>query len=352
MIQADNQTEQHQDKPSGEDASLEEILQQFLSFLSMQRRYSNHTVRGYESDIHIYLRYAQRLHIQALAPSTREVRGYLSDQMNAGYSRKTINRRLSSLRTFFRWLNVSHVSQCNTVSAVQGPKITKHLPQVLSSSEIDELFSSLEKAMDSTENTVMASKQVTQSSSHAGGATTNAVTEDQALAMRDAAFFEVLYATGARISEVANLTLPQVNCASGRMRLMGKGSKERDVILHKQCVNALELYIQHSRPLLLTKQKGTEKPSDALFLSKTGRPLSADSLRKIFKRRIVEAGLDPSLSPHAMRHTFATDMLNGGADLRSVQELLGHASLSTTQIYTHLSSARLKAVYAQAHPRA
>ena len=170
--------------------------------------------------------------------------------------------------------------------------------------------------------------------------------------MRDAAFFEVLYATGARISEVANLTLPQVNCASGRMRLMGKGSKERDVILHKQCVNALELYIQHSRPLLLTKQKGTEKPSDALFLSKTGRPLSADSLRKIFKRRIVEAGLDPSLSPHAMRHTFATDMLNGGADLRSVQELLGHASLSTTQIYTHLSSARLKAVHAQAHPRA
>ena len=123
---------------------LEEIVEGFLVFLSGQRNYSAHTVRAYETDVRTYFRYAKRSEFNALAPSTRNVRGYLSDQMSAGYSRKTINRRLSSLRTFFRWLNVSQISSCNTVSAVQGPKIAHHLPHVLSTAEIDALFAVLE----------------------------------------------------------------------------------------------------------------------------------------------------------------------------------------------------------------
>ena len=133
---------------------------------------------------------------------------------------------------------------------------------------------------------------------------------------------------------------------------MGKGSKERDVVLHDQCVSVLERYLTYARPLLAAKNSNASGDAAAFFISKNGKPLSADSLRKIFKAHVLETGLDPSLSPHTMRHTFATDMLNGGADLRTVQELLGHASLSTTQIYTHLTSDRLKAAHMQAHPRA
>ena len=323
---------------------LEEIVEGFLSFLYGQRNYSAHTVRAYETDVRTYFRYAKRLDFDALAPSTRNVRGYLSDQMSAGYSRKTINRRLSSLRTFFRWLNVSQISSCNTVSAVQGPKIAHHLPHVLSTAEIDALFAVLENDACFETGTEEAGVQLSVPT-----APTNV---KEALALRDEAIFEVLYATGARISEVAGLTVSSVNCDAARMRLMGKGSKERDVVLHDRCVSVLERYLAAARPLLAAKNSNALGDSAAFFLSKSGKPLSADSLRKIFKEHVLETGLDPSLSPHAMRHTFATDMLNGGADLRTVQELLGHASLSTTQIYTHLTSDRLKAAHAQAHPRA
>lgn len=351
----------HQDEMT----ECEDIVQGFLNHLSGERRYSTHTVRGYESDIRAYIRYSLRAGNAILTPSVRDLRGFLSEQMNARYSRKTINRRLSALRTFFRWLNASHMSESNAISAVQGPKIAQRLPSVLSARETEALFASLELE----ENEAAACRISDRQSFSKPHSTTNGQEQlprknelSVALTCRDAAIIELLYATGARVSEVAHLSLPQLDLTTGQVRLLGKGSKERVVIMHRRCVAAVSRYLHEVRPLLQEKKDGgvagcadkdvSRADSATVFLSKTGRPLSTDSIRRIFKRHCLQAGLDPSFSPHAMRHTFATDLLNGGADLRSVQELLGHASLSTTQIYTHLTPDRLLKAHAQAHPRA
>ena len=316
-------------------ANHEALLEDYLDSLSGERNYSPNTVRGYKTDLESYFFYAYRMNVEPLAPTTRQLRGYLADQDRARYSRKTINRRLSALRTFFRWLNVSNISTSNAISAVQGPKIPKHLPHIFSEAEIDNLFDTLEKDIE------IASRM----------AQINGDTTSEALSMRDDALFEVLYASGARVSEIAGMKLSQIDFSINQVKLFGKGSKERIVPLHQRCVDALRKYVDEGRPLLLDPRKRSQK-NDAVFLSRTGNPLSADSIRKIFKSKLEKCGLDTSMSPHAMRHTFATDLLDGGADLRSVQELLGHASLSTTQIYTHLTPERLKAAHSQAHPRA
>jgi integrase/recombinase XerD len=166
--------------------------------------------------------------------------------------------------------------------------------------------------------------------------------------VRDRAFLELLYASGARISEVSRLDVSDLNFSEGQVSLFGKGSKERIVPLYPAALSVVRDYLERGRPLL---SKGEDVSGKALFLSVRGRRMSADALRTVFERRVRIAGLDNELTPHAMRHTFATEMLSGGADLRSVQELLGHADLSTTQIYTHLSVERLKEAARQAHPR-
>ncbi len=311
------------------------LVECFLASLTGERNYSAHTVRAYKTDLNTFFHYANRQLFDPLAPTTRQLRGYLADQDKARYSRKTINRRLSALRSFFRWLNVSQRAASNAVSAVQGPKIPKHLPLVFSASELDALFDSLDRELKEAQ-------RVTEEGKREAG---------QALVLRDEALFELLYASGARVSELAGLTCAQLDLSAGQLRLFGKGSKERIVPLHGQCIKVLQAYLETARPVLLAK-RGDKKGGDAVFLSKTGRPLSADAIRKAFKAQMMKAGLDAAFSPHAMRHTFATDLLDGGADLRSVQELLGHASLSTTQIYTHLTPERLKAAHLQAHPRA
>ena len=311
------------------------LIERYLDSLAGERNYSAHTIRGYNADLNSFFRYANRQKFNALSPTTRQLRGYLADQDKARYSRKTINRRLSALRTFFRWLNVSNISSSNAISAVQGPKIPKHLPHVLSAHEVDVLFDALQQELDAAAKATEATGDKKQ----------------RALVLRDDALFEVLYASGARVSEVAGLKLSQIDLDTGQLRLFGKGSKERIVPLHNQCLAALRVYLEQGRPYLLDPRKKSQATPE-VFLTRTGNPLSADSIRRVFKAQMLKAGLDTTLSPHAMRHTFATDLLDGGADLRSVQELLGHASLSTTQIYTHLTPERLKSVHAQAHPRA
>ena len=164
--------------------------------------------------------------------------------------------------------------------------------------------------------------------------------------MRDDALLELLYAAGLRVSEVSSLELARLDLNQGFVRVMGKGSKERLVPLHQKACQVLENYVLHARPVLKR-----DSESSYVFLSVHGRPLSTNTIRTVFKKKLHEAGLDESLSPHAMRHSFATDLLSGGADLRSVQEMLGHSSLSTTQIYTHLTSEHLKEVHHQSHPR-
>ena len=300
-----------------------EEMKQFISSLQRERNYSPHTFRAYECDLKGYLRFSSRMEFDAFNPTPRQLRGYLADMDAARYSRKTINRRLSALSSFFRWLNVMDLSSSGSASAVSGPKLPKHLPHVLSASDIDALFADLELPQEQFENG-----------------------EVDAVALRNKALFEFMYATGARVSEVSRITLENIQWGSGQALLFGKGSKERIVPLHEQCLLALREYCEKGRPLLSFRPSVTQ-----VFLSTRGNPLSTGAIRKIFKDEMARLGLDESLSPHAMRHTFATDFLDGGADLRSVQELLGHASLSTTQIYTHLTPERLKAVHSQAHPR-
>lgn len=253
----------------------------------------------------------------------RELRGYLAEMDGACYARTTINRRLSSLRSFFKWLDVIGEETNNFADVMKGPKILKTLPHVVRHNDIENLMKVCMDEIEASESDV-----------------------DKAKAKRDYAIMELFYATGARISEVANLKLENINFESGQIKFFGKGMKERIVPIYNIAASALADYIENARVNLL---RGNS--SDICFIGNSGRPMSADSIRKMFYKKCEAAGVSSEISPHAMRHTFATDVLDGGADLRSVQEMLGHASLSTTQIYTHLSAKKLKDVHAQAHPR-
>lgn len=257
--------------------------------------------------------------------SYRDLRGYLAEMDGAQYARSTINRRLSSLRSFFKWLDVIGESSNNFADVMKGPKILKTLPHVVRHNDIDNL---MKLCMDDIE----------------------AASEDtKPYAIRDYAIMEILYATGARISELANLELEYIDFDLGQIKFFGKGKKERIVPIYNIAAEALYDYIENARPILISKCK---TPSNNCFLGNSGKPMSSDSMRKMFYKKCAAAGISSEISPHAMRHTFATDVLDGGADLRTVQEMLGHASLSTTQIYTHLSAKKLKDTHSQAHPRA
>lgn len=294
------------------------LLQDYLAWERDVRRLSAHTVRAYEADLQAYLRWCEGEGVQALDVSYRRLRGYLATMVRAGYAEKTINRRISSLKGFYGWMErEGHVS-ADVADALQGRKLTRRLPKTLNDDEATRLLASCD-AQD-------------------------------AEGLRDRAFLELLYATGARISEIAGLVPADVDYDQGQVRLFGKRSKERIVPLYAAALRAVSDYVEHGRPSLVARAHG-RRPPRALFVSTRGNDMSAEALRRRFERQVVIAGLDPSYTPHAMRHTFATELLSGGADLKSVQELLGHESLATTQIYTHLSVERLKQATKQAHPR-
>lgn len=295
------------------DAKAAQLACDFARHLEVERGLSVHTVRAYCIDVRSYLDWAARSKADPLKVDYRRFRRYLAELNAAGYVTKTAARRLSAVRTFYKYLNIVGACSINPASAASSPKIRRDLPRKTSDSDIGVLLE---------------------------------VCEDDAVGLRDRAFLELLYASGARIAEVARLKTGDVDFSSASVRLFGKGSKERIVPLYKVALDAMQDYMRDGRPKLMIA--GT---TDALFLSTRGKAMSADSLRRVFKKRAAQAGLDPSLHPHDMRHAFATDLVEGGADLRSVQEMLGHASLSTTQVYTHLSLKHMKETYKQAHPR-
>lgn len=298
-------------------------LELFCEALRVERNASVHTVRAYRLDLLDFLRWAQRRDVDPLAVTHRQLRRYLGELDQAGYARTTVNRRLSSLRGFFRWLNVMGIAEADPASALRGPKEKRSLPKVLSTQDMVKLLS-VHGPVD------------------AFGKTRSQSAEDK----RDQALLEFLYACGARVSEASGLLADKVDFRAAQVKVYGKGSKERIIPLHDMALSSMADYLASARGELLGSGS-----SDYFFVSKRGNPMSTDAIRKMFKEAVHAAGLDPELSPHDMRHTFATDLVSGGADLRSVQEMLGHASLSTTQIYTHVSPERLKKVHAQAHPR-
>ena len=302
-----------------------ELADTFLSYLARVRNYSPNTAAAYAQDLDCFLIWASNCGIDVLQATHRDFRRFLSSLSGAGYAKTTVNRRLSAVRSFYSWLVREGVIESNPAAVVSSPKLPKPLPHVLSQEDVEKLL-------------VCA----------------DASTPTGAL---DAALVELLYASGARIGEVASLDVDRIDFSDKSVRLFGKGSKERIVPLYPAALHALDAYLAHARPVLLANHKGgltAEEAADAqraLFINARGARMSERSLRARFEKLLAQAGLAGMATPHTMRHTFATEVLDGGADLRSVQEMLGHASLSTTQIYTHLTPERLREVSLQAHPR-
>jgi len=243
------------------------------------------------------------------------LRRYLAWLNSQGYVKASVARRLSQLRSFGRFLVREDVVRTNPFRAVSSPKVPKRLPRPLSVPETVALLS----APDTT----------------------------TAQGLRDRAILEVLYSGGLRVSELVGLDLNSIDWQRNELRVWGKGSKERIVFLGKPAMAALQAYIEQGRPHLL---RGTT--TDALFLNRSGGRLTTRSVMNILKKYSRMAGLEKRVTPHTLRHTFATHLLDGGADLRSVQELLGHARLATTQVYTHVSQSRAREVYLRSHPLA
>lgn len=291
-----------------------ELVARFLKHLEVERGLSPHTVRAYDLDLQRYLEWAERSGVDPIALDHRTLRRYLAELDRARYARTTVSRRLSSVRSLFAYLATQGLVSSDPSSVLSAPKKPAHLPRLVPNDDLARLL---------------------------------AAPDDSVTGLRDRAVLELLYASGMRVSELCNLTMARLDLAQGQMTVMGKGSKERIVPVHKLAVAHLRRYLAESRPRLARAHSG-----EWVFLSARGNRLSEDAVRRLFKRYLKETGATGSMSPHALRHTFATHLLDGGADLRTVQELLGHVALSTTQIYTHVSMKRLQDVHRTTHPRA
>jgi len=292
-----------------------ELVDRFLAHLALERGASPNTVRAYAADLARYLEWAERSGIDPITLNHRQMRRYLAELDQAGYARRTVARRLSAVRSLFSYLLGEGLAASDPSSVLVAPKIPRRLPKIVPGDALQAML----EAPDA----------------------------DTPLGQRDRAVLELLYATGARVSELSGLRLGDLDLAQGQLTVMGKGSKERIVPVHRKGIAVVRMYLATGRPMLARQDS-----DDHLFLSSRGRPYSSDAIRRMFKRTLTCVGTIQSLSPHSMRHTFATHLVEAGADLRTVQELLGHVALSTTQIYTHLSMKRLQDVHKGAHPRA
>jgi len=301
---------------------MKEQLDGFLTYLSVERSVSDHTVRAYKNDIDQFLVYLKRAKLRFELVDHTFLRRYLSWLKTRGYAGKSIARKIAALRTFYRFLEREGHLQSNPAILLSTPKLEKKLPRCLKVTVMEELLRSPSRKT--------------------------------APGKRDRAILEVLYGSGVRVSEVTGLNLDHVDFFRKEIKVMGKGSKQRIVPLNQNAVEALRMYMIEGRKELLSKCMKTKAKDarEALYLNKNGYRLSAMGIRRMLSKYVKKVGLRQGITPHIIRHTFATHLLEGGADLRTVQELLGHVDLSSTQVYTHLSEARLKEVYLKAHPRA
>ena len=296
---------------------MDEHLNKFITYLIAEKNASPYTVKNYRHEIGEFLDFLKEQGIDSWDVVDRYVlRRYLAWLQAQGYVKASITRRISELRSFCRYLVREGMLDRNPIRAISSPKVPKRLPNYLDLYEVEALLAAPD-AMDPQ-------------------------------GQRDLAILEVLYASGLRVSELVGLNLRNVDLQHGELRVWGKGAKERVALLGEPACRALRRYIREGRLELIKGNRET----NALFLNRLGSRLSTRSVNNILDRYAKLAGLERRVTPHVMRHTFATHLLDGGADLRTVQELLGHADLSTTQIYTHVSQARAKEVYRKAHPRA
>ncbi len=303
-----------------EKIKMEKEINKFLNYLNVEKNYSPMTLKSYTGDLHLFLEFLLERkqqgnwsQLDALA-----IRAYLAKLNRQRAARKTIARRISALRSFYKYLIRENVVKTNPFAKVRTPKLEKKLPVFLEEFEVEELLALPDLST--------------------------------ALGLRDRAILELLYATGCRVSELVNLTKQRLDLSNQYVLLLGKGNKERLVPIGHPAIRALDNYFRDSREPLMAKYHAASH--DYIFVNSRGTVLTDRSVRRILDKYITLMSLQKHISPHSIRHTFATHLLEHGADLRAVQELLGHASLSTTQIYTHITTDRIAKVYEQHHPRA
>jgi integrase/recombinase XerC len=295
---------------------MDELLERFLSYLRTGRNASPYTIKNYGNDIGQFLDYCRSRGVETLERVDRSLlRRYLAELDAAGYVKASIARRVAELRSFGDFLVREEVLARNTFRTVNAPRVPQRLPHYLTVAEVEALLA------------------VPDISTPRG--------------LRDCAIIEVLYAAGLRVSELVALDVGDVDLAQAQVRVMGKGSKERIGLLGRSAVRSVWAYLETGRPELLGR-----RPTSALWLNHRGGRLTVRGVALTLNKAGEQAGIRTRVSPHVLRHSFATHLLDGGADLRVVQELLGHANLVTTQIYTHVSQSRAREVYMRAHPRA
>ncbi|ERI09199.1 tyrosine recombinase XerC [Aneurinibacillus aneurinilyticus] len=292
------------------------LLLLFKQYLQIEKNASPLTVTNYEKDIRAFTAFMKQHGVtEYAAVSYVHVRSYLTELHERDYARRSIARKLSSLRSFYRFMVREEMLEHNPFTMASTPKLAKKLPGFLFPKEVESLLA----LPDTT----------------------------RPLGCRDRAILEMLYASGMRVSELIGLTIRSVDVSAGTALVFGKGAKERYVPLGEHALCAYEHYMREGRSLLCKHNK-----NDALFVNVRGEPLTDRSVRRIINKYVEQASELLKVSPHTFRHTFATHLIENGADLRSVQEMLGHASISSTQIYTHVTRERMRLVYNQAHPRA
>ena len=297
---------------------------------------SEHTLRSYSTAVGSYLEWLAERGADWRSPARTDLRAYLARLVSSG-ARSSVSQRLAAIRSFHRFAARAGLASGDPWGSIATPRLPRRLPRVLEVDQIERLLEVI---------------QADELRADAGSARDPSVAA--ALATRDRALIEVAYAAGLRISELAASTLSSIDLSRGEVRVLGKGRKERIGLLGRPAIAALEAYLDEARPVLAARRRtrSSDREPEAVFLNNDGAPLSVRGLRYRIDRLCRIAGLPEGVSPHTLRHSFATHLLDGGADLRVVQELLGHESLATTQVYTHVSAARLRAAYETAHPRA
>jgi integrase/recombinase XerC len=324
--------------------STNDLLNEFIDYLRFEKHFSNYTSRCYSADLRQFVETlwgqgkttesdveshaggdegggvatlaVTSLREKLLAVTAEDIRGFMAHLHQNNYSRSSTARKLATLRSFYKFLVRRGYVAANPVSAIKTPKQEKRLPKCLTLEQVQSLLETPK--------------------------------ETDLLGLRDKAMLETIYSTGVRVSELVDLNFDDVDFLAGMLHIRGKGNKERLAPVGQTAMMSIKKYLG-------MRQEDARSASfdiKALFVNKHGKRLSTRSVRRKLDKYLIQAGLDPSISPHTLRHSFATHMLNNGADLRSVQELLGHQSISTTQIYTHLTTSKLKESYDQAHPRA
>ena len=290
-------------------------IEDFMVYLQIDKKYSENTIDAYHHDLMRYYKYVNEIeHKDFGAIKKKEIKNYLKYLNDSGLDQRSVSRNISSIRSFYKFLLIEKYVKNNPSDLLELPKRKKTLPQVLSMEEIDRLLD---------------------------------IPLTDPYSYRNKAMLELMYATGLRVSELINLKLHDIDLSMAYVRTVGKGDKERIIPIGDVALNALKNYMENYRKLLL---KG--KVTDALFLNNHGLGMTRQGFFKILKKLAKEKDIKTPFSPHTLRHSFATHLLNNGADLRSIQELLGHSDISTTQIYTHISNQRLKENYQNFHPHA